>query len=210
MSVQGKKRYTIVYLGMFAISLVLLGLVTVQNQNLKQNFLDAEIVHRKELTKNASLNSLTLRLINKKLPVEISRGLHFFQKSEGLERNHRHLLMMFNSSVCGSCLSAHARYIQQIEDRMLRMGVKPLAVAGTETEREKAEITIFHRENKFSFPLDFVEASKVDEMIGVPQAPDYSNTPVFFLLERDLTIRGVFKPDGSDTTGLSTWIQSFM
>lgn len=196
-----------VLIGVILVSLTMISLLTIQNYKLRGLLEDKDAQYKMESQQKEFTESLELRMLRRTFPIEISNSIFSFPDG-GFQKNRKHIVMVFNLTVCGSCLDEHLRYINRIKDKIKQKDITMLAVIGINDEKEKSEVVVLHESGRLPFPYAFLIAAEVDELLGISKKDNYLDTPVYFLLDTSSVVESIIKPDGPDTTLLGMWLRN--
>jgi len=195
---------------MLMIAFVMIIALARQNNHIKQQY--SELSNR--MDKTSKMQEFTQRVswkyASKPFAIPISQTTFTFLNENTLARNKRHLVMVFNQTVCGNCLIEQLVCIQNKKKEFEEKGITLLAVVGIIDEKEKADVMALRERTQFPFAVAFVSTRQVDGLLGLDHAEFYLDSPVYFLLGKDLTVCGVFKPDVKNLQLFVGWIESIL
>lgn len=149
------------------------------------------------------------RILNKTFPIKLSLNDFQFLNVEKFDESKKIILIAFNFTTCGQCLIEELAVLHNLKDMIELKKGHLLAIVGATNEREKSAFLQMRLDGRVPYPFVFVDDDMIEKMIVVDRSV-YTDTPVYFLVDKSFTVEDIFKPDSRDANTLRVWIENVL
>lgn len=189
---------------MIAILFVLVLLLTMQNFQLKKQS-KGEIHPVQTNGPDDLLIHLEEQFLFKKIPVSLDINEFYFSKDIDVSFANGYLVILFDMTVCGHCLSEELELLKQFEDGLKSKGIQLFGIVGIVSKKEESNIIDLRRTNQIFFPIKTIEVKTLYRIFKLPK-DRFLDTPFFIYTSHQLQIISIFKPKYQETKGLYRWL----
>lgn len=152
-----------------------------------------------------NVNNLKTHFLFETFPIDMALDdFYFMDKSEKLLRNDS-LIMIFDMSVCGSCLREELRTLSHYKDISRVSNVTLLAITGVTGKNDESSIISLYRSGELFFPFKMVNKNSLYESFKL-KTDENLDTPIFFYIDNEFRVLDIFKPRYMQTEGLDRWL----
>jgi hypothetical protein len=186
---------------MVLICLSIVVFLSIQNRNLarKNQFNEDSLIQKYELELK-----LVRAFSQKFFPINLNNAKFHFLDSDDSLTKESYLLVAFNLTVCGQCLSDQLILLHNLKNKVhSRVGL--LAVIGIADETEKSEVLSMYQSGLLTFPFTFVEDDSLDSLFAL-EGNLYLDTPIYFVVDNLFRVQDVYKPPAYDIPPLERWL----
>ncbi len=190
---------------------VMLFLLIQQNIRLKQETRELQA----ENSKDSSFYRFNMdlgRYLGKPLPVNLETDEPKDHEStagestEGGSNDQDQIVMVFNPMVCGKHvedgLQTLTRYAERLEENRLAT-VAMIGVAGL---RDKSFALRLRSAGHLPIPFVYKKAEELRAAFPLETEHTYVDTPIYFWIGADQTVKAAFKPGREDSQSLDAWL----
>lgn len=127
---------------------------------------------------------------------------------EIIGKSEKTLTLLFNLTVCGSCLHEQLAIVNSFKDSLERKHVKLFAIIGVSDNAERTDVLTLEKSGLLSFPYILATPKELNTIFSFDSEVAYRETPFYFFTDSQLTILSCLNPEGSDPSSLVWWLKS--